>query len=106
MGLGSNFNVYGTCLQLLRQRGFSLHVEGELGPDECYPPDHLWYAEKGGISRYADNPIELLGLAELYEHHQPKEDTPYWWRIEGEDIRDELYEVAWPSDDDTDGEQR
>ncbi len=99
MGLGSNSNVYDTCLRLLRQRGFSLHVEGELEPDGCYPPDHLWYAEKNGISLYADNPIELLGLATLHDYHQPDRDTPYWWRIEGDDIRDELYEAAWPSDD-------
>ena len=100
MGLGSNANVYSTCLRILRQRGFSLRVEGELMSDGCFPPDHLWYAEKGGISLYGDNPIELLGLAAIYEHHQPKTDTSYWWVVEGEDIRDELYEAAWgPFDD-------
>ena len=72
-----------------------MRVEGELEADGSFPLHKTWYADKNGISLYADNPIELLGLARIYEHHQPKEDTPYWWRVDGDDIEDELYEAAW-----------
>ena len=100
MGLGSNANVHATCLRILRSQGFSLRVEGELDADGMFPIHKLWYAEKNGISLYADNPIELLGLAGIYEYHQPTEDIPYWWFVEGDDIQDELYETAWgPFDD-------
>ena len=83
MGLGSNANVYSTCLQILREQGFTLRVEGELDSDGMFPVDHLWYAEKAGISLYADNPIELLGLAAIYNRQKPPADEPYWWSRRG-----------------------
>ena len=66
VGLGSNANVYETCLRILRQQGFDLHVEGELDADGMFPVDKMWYATIGEISLYADNPIELLGFCLLY----------------------------------------
>ena len=30
MGLVSHANVYNTCLRILSNRGFAMHVEGEL----------------------------------------------------------------------------
>lgn len=100
MALVSNANVHNTCLRLLRDRGFTLHVEGELDEGGYYPVSHRWYATQGGVELCAYNPIELLGLAAIYEHHRPEEDTPYWWYVDGEDVRDELYEAAWPDDED------
>ena len=47
MSLSSHANVYNTCLRILKNRGYTLRVEGELMPDGCYPADAFWVAEKG-----------------------------------------------------------
>ncbi|MDQ1920067.1 hypothetical protein [Massilia pseudoviolaceinigra] len=99
MSLGSHANVYNTCLLILRDRGFKMHVEGELDDEGCYPTDLLWIAEKDGFRFMADNPIELLGLVGVYDHMQPSEDRPYWWRKEGEDVRDQIMSEAFPQGD-------
>ena len=66
-----------------------------------FPPDHFWFATKGEFRLCADNPIELLGLAAIHDYKNPLTDEPYWWVVDGDDIRDELYETAWgPFDDD------
>jgi hypothetical protein len=96
MSLSSHANVHNTCLRILRARGFALHVEGEMTADGCYPTDALWIAEKSGFRLAADNPIELLGLAAVYEYVRPTEARPYCWSVEGPDIRDELMEAAFP----------
>ena len=62
MSLGSHENVRNTCLQILRDRGFHLHVKGQLSDDGCYPTDASWIAEKDGFRFVGNNPIELLGL--------------------------------------------
>ena len=36
MGLGSNVNVYNSCLLILQERRFQLRVEGELDSKECF----------------------------------------------------------------------
>lgn len=59
----------------------------------------LWIAEKDDYDFLADNPIELLGLVGIYEHKQPTEDVPYWWAERGEDIWEELIDVAFPEAD-------
>ena len=41
MPLGSHANVYNTCLLMLRNRGFKLHVAGELDDEGGYPTDAL-----------------------------------------------------------------
>lgn len=97
--LGSNINVNATCLRVLRQLGFELRIESD-NPDadllEC-----SWVAEKSGYDLVADNPIELLGLAAIYEHKKPfGPPVPYWWTVEGDDIQAELMEAKWPDDDD------
>ena len=96
MGLSSHINVWNTCLRILRQRGFDLRVEGELGADGCYPTDATWTAEKDGFYFRADNPIELLGLVAVHDHVRPREDLPYWWTVEGPDLYTELMEAAFP----------
>lgn len=96
MPLGSNLNVWNACLRILRLREYSLKVEGELDEDGCWPTDALWIAEKDGFRFMGDNPIELLGLVGIYDHVRPAEDTDYWWRVAGEDIRSELMLEAFP----------
>lgn len=100
MGLSSHINVWNTCLLILRQRGFALRVEGELGADGCYPTDALWTAKKDGFYFCADNPIELLGLVAVYDYVRPREDLPYWWQVEGPDLYTELMEAAFPDSQD------
>jgi hypothetical protein len=86
-------NVWNTCLLVLRSRGYRLFLLGD--PDERGSISQCtWNAEKNGMRLRAKNPIELLGLAALHEHHQPVTDTPYWWRIEGPDLVKEL-ESVW-----------
>jgi hypothetical protein len=89
--LGSHLNVWNTCLQLLRRRGYRLAmVPGE--------EDDLsgFTAERDGFTFAADNPIELLGLTAIYEEVQPAEDRSYWWTAKNtdEDIYDELLDAA------------
>ena len=95
MGLASHANVYNTCLRILRQRGFSLRLSGELLPDGSYPPDPHWIAEKAGFYFCADNPIELLGLTAVYDHVQLASDKSYWWEVDGPDVWDELLDQAF-----------
>lgn len=88
--LGSAMNVYNTCLRILRQRGYRLWAE------EMSDHDMQWWAEKDGFELIADNPIELLGLAGIYEFKQPVEPKSYWWTVEGDDIYRELMDAAKP----------
>ncbi len=101
--LGSNANVWNTCLQLLRRRGYHLEMtlsdddgDDEDGPDAWTAA--LWSAEKDGFSFAGDNPIELLGLVALYEEVRPEEDKPYWWRAKNSpdspDLWDQLFDEA------------
>jgi hypothetical protein len=96
VGLSSNANVYGTCLRILRSRGFELEVRGDPEPDGSYPVGKSWVARKGGFYFCADNPIELLGLVAVYDHVQPVEPRSYWWYVEGPDVEGELLEAAFP----------
>lgn len=99
MALGSHANVYNTCLLILRDRGFKMHVQGERNSAGSYPTDVLWIAEKDGFRLMADNPIELLGLVGIHDHVQPSADLPYWWRKEGEDVWERLMSDAFPGQD-------
>jgi hypothetical protein len=96
--LGSHLNVWNTCLIILRERGWKLGLEGDEEAD--LTKICMWSAEKNGYDLWADNPIELLGLAAVYDQQAPTgEPEPYWWRVEGDDIYDELLEAKWPDDD-------
>ena len=95
MPLGSNANVHNSCLRILRNRGFDLKVQGQIDAELCYPTDALWIAEKDGFRFMADNPIELLGLVGIYDYVKPKEDVPYWWRVEGDDLWSEIMAEAF-----------
>lgn len=88
-------NVVNTCLRILRDRGFELEVIGEITDDLSYPTEATWAAAKDGFIFRADSPIELLGLVAVYDYVKPAEDKPYWWRVEGADIRSELLSAAF-----------
>src|SRR5256885_14914781 len=94
--LRSHPNIYNTCLRILRTKGFQLSTEYELdNNDSIIPSSQVWTAIKNGYEFSADNPIELLGLATIYEYKQPSsEPSSYWWTVEGDDIWDELNEAA------------
>jgi hypothetical protein len=99
--LGSNANVYNTCLNILRNRKYRLWITGGWGKDgEWYPLSVLWHAEKNGDHVYAENPIELLGLTAIYEYVNPTGEAlgeaQYWWGVDGPDIWSELNEAAFP----------
>lgn len=95
MSLGSNANVYNTCLRILRQRGFSLRLDYgvDYGVERELP---LWIAEKDGFRFIGDNAIELLGLTAIFDFVKPAKDEPYWWTVRGEDIWSELRDAAQP----------
>lgn len=96
MSLSSNANVWNTCLRILRLRGYTIQVEGELDGDGCRPFHAMWIAEKDDFRFVGDNPIELLGLVGIHDHVRPGADAPWWWYIEGEDIWDEVMLKAFP----------
>ena len=62
----------------------------------------LWEAQKDGYDFLADNPIELLGLATVYEVVSPTNDEPYWWQIEDQNVYQELVDLAFPETVDDD----
>ena len=100
--LGSHANVYNSCLRLLRLRGYALRLEGELD-ENGHAYNFIWFAEKNGEDFQADNPIELLGLTAIYEYKAPVgELEPYWWAIEGTNIREELFDAAFPDTEEED----
>jgi hypothetical protein len=91
--LFSHPSAWNTCLHILRQRGYDLFLLGD--PDEHGSISRCsWNAEKDGMRFRGENPIELLGLTAIYEHHRPLQESPYWWRIDGTDMVAEL-ESAW-----------
>lgn len=91
-------NVDNTALRILRKRGYKLQRYYDLDEEEIIIPDsQLWEAEKNGCTLLAHTAIELLGLATIYEvHGEPldEETKPYWWVVDGTDIRDELDDTA------------
>lgn len=95
--LSAHANVYNTCLRLIREKGYHLSLEGDTDKDGIIIPESLiWTAEKGEYDFLAHNPIELLGLVSIHEKIQPTSSEPYWWVIDGDDIRDELMDKAFP----------
>lgn len=95
VAIASARNVYNTCLRIFRARGFELWIE-ERGENTNGMEDVFYFAKKGEFDFAAPNPIELLGLAAIYEYKNPqKPPDSYWWMVEGEDIHDELFETAF-----------
>ena len=92
--LGSHPNVYNTCLNVLRRKGFEVSIYREDEATEIH--QCLWEARKDDYDFLAANPIELLGLATVFEVVDPSVDKPYWWRIDEDDIYEELVDRAYP----------
>lgn len=84
-------------MRILRQKGFTLSLTQDRDEEGMIIPEsRTWTAAKNGFWLRADNPVELLGLAAVYEYVQPAENKSYWWSVEGEDIWDELSQQATP----------
>jgi hypothetical protein len=66
---------------ILQQKGYTLRHDREKD---------TWHADKDGWEFLADNPIELLGLLSIYDHHAPKEKGGNWWKINKPDLLAEL----------------
>jgi hypothetical protein len=96
MSLSSHFNVWDTCLHILRECGYAIQVQGVLDEDGSWPTEVMWIAEKDGFMFKAENPIELLGLKAIYDHVQPEKDVSYWWKSGDGDLRKELMLTAFP----------
>jgi hypothetical protein len=71
--LSAYLNVYNTALVVLERKGWLLRYDKERG---------WWFAQKDGWELLADDPMQLLGLVAIFEHHDPKEKTEYWWKID------------------------
>jgi hypothetical protein len=87
-------NVWNSCLRVLRARGYDLSITCNAPPglNAVERLNHVtWLARKGGYQLVANNPIELLGLAGVYEFKNQTSDEAYWWVVEGADIVEELY---------------
>ncbi len=92
--LSSHLNVWNSCLHLLQRAGYALSTE-EVSADG----DVLWLARRNGYTLMADNPIELLGLANVQQALAPADSTnarPYWWSVSGEDLYRALLASAQP----------
>jgi len=97
----SHPKMYNLCLRVLQRRGWTLHVERTADRYGRIDPVRVcWIATINEYELYAFNPIELLGLAEIYEHKGPNQPSgPYWWTVDGPNIWDQLIEQAFPGDD-------
>ncbi|MFJ3221011.1 hypothetical protein ACIPLC_34445 [Kitasatospora sp. NPDC086801] len=75
----------------------------ELSDEEDEEAPDAWLAEKDGFTFWADNPIELLGLAAVYEDARPEADRPYWWSAktvrERPSLREQLVDEALAAQD-------
>ena len=72
-------NTANPCLLVLREKGYTLHLEGSEGGS-------LWCAEKDGHHFTAYSGPELLGLVALWEHFQDD------WNRQSPDVLGELFE--------------
>lgn len=72
-------NVYGTALQVLKDKGYQVWFE---------PTTNLFWAERNGWDFAADSPTGLLGVVAIYEHRRPDQYKEYWWRGDEIDVQD------------------
>lgn len=79
--LSAYLNVYNTALVVLQRKGFSVRFDAQH--------EH-WHASKDGWDFLADDPMQLLGLAAIYEHRAPKKKEEYWWKIDEPDLFSQL----------------
>ena len=79
--LSAYLNVYNTALVVLQRKGFSVRFDAK---------NERWFASKNGRELLADDPMQLLGLAAIYEYHAPKRKEEYWWKIDDPDLFSQL----------------
>jgi hypothetical protein len=88
-------NVHNTALVILQQKGFRVWT--------CREPDCVC-AEKDGWDLWADDPVQLLGLAAIHDFHRPSDFREYWWRLNDPWLLDDLpsqppdYTPVWKRD--------
>lgn len=75
--LSAYLNVYNTALVIIERKGWTLRYEDSR---------EWWLAEKDGWELLADDPMQLLGLVAIHEHHAPEQKKEYWWRIDEPDL--------------------
>lgn len=81
--LFSHPNVWNSCLLLLREYGYSLRASG-LSAHRDNPARLRWHAEMpGGTHLRGSSPIELLGLATLHRHCNPRVHSDRWYQLDG-----------------------
>ncbi|MCP3926581.1 MAG: hypothetical protein GY714_28815 [Desulfobacterales bacterium] len=83
--VADHVNVYSSCIELLSIKGWEIEIEPSPYEDENSLLD-FYIAIKDGTTVRADNPLALLGLASLHEHHYPHSDESYWWTIKNEKL--------------------
>src|SRR5262245_27417598 len=76
--LSSYINVFGTALQVLKDKGYQLWFQ---------PDTNLYYAERDGWDFAGDSPCDLLGIVAIFEHVRPQRYKEYWWRTGDIDTR-------------------
>ena len=74
-------NVYNTALVVLERKGWELRFDSAR---------EWWFARKDGWELLADDPMQLLGLVAIFEHHAPEEKSEYWWKIDEPDLLSKL----------------
>ena len=79
--LSAYLNVYNTALVVIERKGWSLRFEQN--------GEH-WHATKDGWELMADDPMQLLGLISIHEHHAPTKKAEYWWKIDQPDLLSKL----------------
>ena len=97
MYIMNHVNVYGSCLGILRVRGWAVSATTSPYESEDWS-NGSFTARREGVKLVADNPLELLGLTMLAEHSTPTRE-PYWWRVDSDGefarIRSEAIQLAF-----------
>ena len=72
--LSEYVNVYNSALKVLEDKGFQVWMNKKTD---------MFCAARDGWDFMAENPISLLGLVAIFEHHSPDTYKEYWWKSHG-----------------------
>ncbi|MGH1337588.1 MAG: hypothetical protein ACRBFS_15810 [Aureispira sp.] len=81
--LSDHVNVYSPCIALLDLQGWKIAMEPGPYEEEDARLD-VFIAVRNGTTIRAEDPLRLLGLAAIDQHHQPHEEEAYWWSIKSD----------------------
>ena len=84
----SHANTWNACLKVLEKMGFQLTVDAGA---------KLWIAENAEACLKANNPVELLGLAQLHASTAKTEVGERWWGT-GDDVLRALVPISRGAD--------